>query len=182
MHFNKAMIPASFLFIEHNLLYDVGKTRLRRKKKIISAPYCQIMRIALGSSAAQSAAAITSDVSHCLGIARQEQSGSRLAWTGGSGAVYQRGLLLRLPCGTLQVLARASSSTVHRLKPLQLLNTHNLSRSWPDFLCPSFLFNTVTDHATSLLCQETFQIQRERSDALSPSSGAQIYSQLPSGF
>lgn len=70
MHFNKAMIPASFLFIEHNLLYDVGKTRLRRKKKIISAPYCQIMRIALGSSAAQSAAAITSDVSHCLGIAR----------------------------------------------------------------------------------------------------------------
>ena len=61
------MIPASFLFIEHNLLYDVGKTRLRRKK--ISAPYCQIMRIALDSSAAQSAAAITSDVSHCLGIA-----------------------------------------------------------------------------------------------------------------
>lgn len=42
--------------------------------EIISALHCEFMRQALGSSAVQSAASITSDVSHCLGLACSEES------------------------------------------------------------------------------------------------------------
>lgn len=78
------------------------------KKKKISAPHCEFMRRALGSSAVQSAALITSDVSHCSGLTCSEESRKTLAalaglgWPtrmGNFGAVYQRGMLHSLPHG-----------------------------------------------------------------------------------
>lgn len=70
-----------------------------KEKRQISALHCEFMRQALGSSAVQSAALITSDVSHCLGLTclEGEQEKKRLAalagWAqtrmGGFGAVYQ---------------------------------------------------------------------------------------------
>lgn len=133
-------------------------------KKKISALHCEFMRQALGSSAVQSAVLITSDVSHCLGLTCLEESRKRLAalagWAptrmGGFGAVYHRGNAAQTALWYIAV--RSRSQNLHRTltQPLQFLNTHNLSRSWrsfwPDFPCPSILFKTETDHATSLLC------------------------------
>lgn len=90
------------------------------KEKKISAPHCEFMRQALGSSAVQSAVLITSDVSRCSGLCgRRAGKGWQhlLVWAptrmGGFGAVYQRGTTLRLPHGTSLEEARAKTYTEH---------------------------------------------------------------------
>lgn len=87
------------------------KTRFSVGGKKISALHCEFMRQALGRSTVQSAALITSDVSHCLGLTCSEESWKRLAALSGLGADKDGGFW-----GCLSERNAAHCPVVHRCK------------------------------------------------------------------
>lgn len=149
-------------------------TRLSVGGKKIPALYREFMRQALGSSAVQSAALITSDVSHCLGLTSSEESRKRLAALSGFGPQHglgALGLFIREKrCIDCPVVHRCKK---HEPKPSQNIDStasvseYTQSQSELALLSgliscvhPSY-FRAKTFHTTSFLCYETIQSQVE---------------------